>query len=161
SPEGGRARQLTRDNQYDREPGFAPDGQSVYFASTRDGTRAIWQVPVSGGPARRVTNGSGPESHPRVSADGKRLVYTTFVEDWDVAVLSRALGRFEYIRTVRDETLPTVSPNGQAVAYVTNKWNSGTELWVQSLSDGVPSGMPRRLTDYGVSQPTFSPDGRW
>lgn len=158
---GGRARRLTRDNEYDREPVFAPDGKSVYFSSTRAGTLAIWQVPLEGGPAIRVTNGAGPEGHPRLSSDGKKLTYTTFARDRDLLILQRQTATSHVIRTVRDETLPALSADGRTLAYLTNKWGTATELWVQPIVQGEPIGTPQRLTDYGVSQPTFSPDGRW
>jgi len=84
---GGPARPLTSEHENDREPEWSADGRWVYFASKRGATDAVWRVASQGGVPQRVTMGTGPESHPAVSRDGSRLVYSTFSEQYDVTVV--------------------------------------------------------------------------
>lgn len=54
-------------------PSLSPNGQTAYFSYDGD----IWQAPISGGEALRVTALEGNESNPRVSPDGKWLAFTS------------------------------------------------------------------------------------
>lgn len=60
--EGGRARQLTTHAAYDTAPVWSPDGESIAFASTRQGSSDIYVMPAGGGTARRLTTHSGNET---------------------------------------------------------------------------------------------------
>ncbi len=50
-----RARRLTGGAANDSSPRFSPDGQGLYFLSTRGGSSQVWRLPLSGGEAVRVT----------------------------------------------------------------------------------------------------------
>lgn len=53
-------------------PAPSPDGQTVVFSFEGD----LWQVPVSGGMAVRLTGMPGEETHPRFSPDGRWLAFS-------------------------------------------------------------------------------------
>jgi Tol biopolymer transport system component len=56
-PAGGGAPRLLESNIYEeRMPTWAHDGKSIYFSSVRDGGMAVWQSPLTGGPAQRVSD---------------------------------------------------------------------------------------------------------
>jgi Tol biopolymer transport system component len=59
--------------------------------------------------------------------------------------------------------MPSISPDGTKVVYLSIRPGTGLDLWVQPLRGGQPSGAPSRLIEQeGVqSHPVFSPDGRW
>jgi TolB protein len=159
---GGPARPLTSAHDNDRQPVWSADEQWVYFASKRGATDAVWRIASHGGTPQRVTMGTGPETHPDVSRDGARLVYSTFSQQFDVTVIDlRAGTRFEIRSSVLDN-MPTLSPDGSAVVFVSNRSGS-YELWRQAIRNGGPDGPPVRLTDHGdnVALPAFSPDGAW
>jgi len=161
---GGGAQRLTTDGEYDREPAWSPDGRFVYFTSYREGTVALWRVPAHGGEVVRVTMGTGPENHPTLSRDGTRLAYSTLLDTADVVVRDLATGSERLVGDLRDEESPVLSPDRQAVAFVSDRRNGRPDLWLQPLSpDGEPAGTARQLTDHPgtVAQPSFSPDGRW
>jgi Tol biopolymer transport system component len=162
--DGGSARRLTSDGEYDREPAWSADGRFVYFSSFREGTLALWRVPARGGPASRVTLGTGPESQPTLSADGTRLAYSTLLDTADLVVHDLATGTEHPIGDLRDEESPVFAPDGRSVVFVSDRRNGMVDLWLQPLSEtGQPLGAARRLTDNPgtVAQPAFSPDGRW
>ncbi len=72
--DGKGARQLTTDPENDTDPAWAADGASVYFISARDQARQVWQVPIDGGEAKRVTDLPLDVEAFLLAPDGKRLV---------------------------------------------------------------------------------------
>ncbi|GAA1971474.1 S41 family peptidase [Kitasatospora viridis] len=53
---GGRAWRLTADRSPVSHPMFSPDGRTIAWTSTRDGSAEIHTAPVDGGEARRLTH---------------------------------------------------------------------------------------------------------
>lgn len=159
---GERPRRLTHERAIDLEPVFTSDGRFLLFSSYREGTLALWRVAAGGGEPTRLTFGSGPESQPSVAADGSRLAYATYADNYDLVIEDLESGERDAIDSLRDETGPTLAPDGSALAYVAGLGGSGA-LWVQPLSKGRRSGPPRRITDLpgAIATPAFSPDGRW
>ena len=49
-------RRLTSDPAGDSNPRWSPDGQHVWFLSTRSGSSQVWRIPVQGGEARQMTD---------------------------------------------------------------------------------------------------------
>ena len=50
---------------------ISPDGRSIYFDALGD----LYKMPIGGGKAEALTQGLAYEVHPRISPDGKSLVY--------------------------------------------------------------------------------------
>jgi Tol biopolymer transport system component len=160
---GRRAARLTRDNAVDLDPVFSSDGHQVVFSSYRQGTLALWRVAVSGGLPERLTVGSGPEGHPSVSRDGTHLAYTTYLHDYDVALVERATGERGAIRTLLAEAAPAFAPDGDALVYVGSGRGVTHQVWRQVLAGVKPRGSPQLVTDVGdaTNTPAYSPDGAW
>jgi len=55
------------------DPALSPDGSLVVFAWRGD----LWQAPIVGGTAHRLTNHSADERSPRFSPDGTQLAFTS------------------------------------------------------------------------------------
>ena len=51
----GKERQLTENQAIDSRPAWSGDGKMMLFESSRDGVMNIWQKPVAGGTARKLT----------------------------------------------------------------------------------------------------------
>jgi dipeptidyl aminopeptidase/acylaminoacyl peptidase len=47
---------LTTDEAADGSPRWAPDGESLFFLSSRSGSSQVWRLPLGGGEAVRATN---------------------------------------------------------------------------------------------------------
>ncbi|MBR5169387.1 MAG: PD40 domain-containing protein [Muribaculaceae bacterium] len=62
SAHGGTARQLTSNAEYDAYPVWSPDGQSVAFASAREGSLDVYIIDKEGGAPKRLTTDSGNET---------------------------------------------------------------------------------------------------
>jgi TolB protein len=146
----------------EREPVFSPDGSQVYFSSSRSGLRSIWRMSLDGGDPERITPGTGTANHPSLSRDGRRLVFSTVLVDFDVVVADRKTGTVCRIASSRDDFTPAILPAGNAVTYVSNRLGK-YDLWLETLESGCPGAKPpRRLTNLeSVATPVVSPDLRW
>ncbi len=73
---GGEARRLTTHPADDSDPRWSPDGEFVYFLSSRSGSSQVWTLPVHGGEARPVTDLPLDVGNLVLSRDGKLLAFT-------------------------------------------------------------------------------------
>jgi dipeptidyl aminopeptidase/acylaminoacyl peptidase len=71
--DGTGSRRLTSHPASDTTPRWAPDGESIFFLSSRSGSTQVWQIPVKGGEASPVTELSLDVQSLDVSPDGRRL----------------------------------------------------------------------------------------
>lgn len=78
--QGGSARRLTTTTAYESTPIWSPDGQSIAFASDREGGMDIYIMDAQGGPARRLTYNSVAETPQTFTPDGKYVVYTSNIQ---------------------------------------------------------------------------------
>lgn len=76
SIDGHGLRQLTSHPASDFSPSWTPDGQSIYFLSTRSGGAQIWRIPVGGGESQQVTDLALGVGNYLLSPDGKTFAIT-------------------------------------------------------------------------------------
>ncbi|HVT91651.1 MAG TPA: S9 family peptidase [Bryobacteraceae bacterium] len=76
---GGTPRQITHEGTTNERPRWLPDSEQLAFVSNRGGTSQIWMMKADGGEARQITNLSTEAGGVTVSADGKRLLFTSSV----------------------------------------------------------------------------------
>jgi len=155
-------RRLTNEQQRDRDPVWSADGRWVYFSSEREGTAALWRVPVTGGPPERLTLGTGPEREPSLSRTGDRLAYSTFERVVDIVVVDMATGERTFLSGGRRESSPVIAPDGRSLIFGSNRAGK-FDLWRQQLDGIQPVGAPIKLTDLpgSIATCSFSPDGAW
>lgn len=83
--ETGAERFLTHDGAQDLEPSYTPDGSHVLFASDREGLFCIYAVERATGAVKRIVDSLGVARLPRVTPDGRGLVYVdTHVDGHDL-----------------------------------------------------------------------------
>jgi Tol biopolymer transport system component len=166
---GGDPVAVTEDSYVDWNPVWSPDGRYLYFASDRGGGMNVWRVPIhekSGrvlGAPEPVTMPSPYSGHLEFSRDGRRLVYVQYSVRASVkkvrfdplteAVLSEPV---EITPEVKQATRPSLSPDGQWVAFGTS--GPREDIFIVR-SDGSTM---RQLTADGAKNrgPQFSPDGK-
>jgi Tol biopolymer transport system component/tRNA A-37 threonylcarbamoyl transferase component Bud32 len=160
---GGAVRRLTTGGRLDSDPAWSSDGKRIYFSSYRNGPLALWCVSAEGENLQRLTTGTGRETEPSVSKDGSKFVYTAQRIRRDLIIRNTGSGSESMIKGLRNDYMAALAPDGSSVVFASERAGSRTELWIQALEDGVPSGEPRRLTDHpgDSSHPAFSPDGKW
>ncbi|MBL8164778.1 MAG: S9 family peptidase [Anaerolineae bacterium] len=151
--------------------GFTVGSGCVYFASAG----RLYRQMLSGGSARPITPGFGDVAAPRLSADGRWLLYVYSYEHNDGLALVDAEGT-HWPRKFASNTdfimQPAWHPTGDYAAYIA--WNhpqmpwDGTELRLVTLEydrEGTP--YPAKTETIAgdlqtaIFQPEFSPDGRW
>jgi dipeptidyl aminopeptidase/acylaminoacyl peptidase len=74
SVDGSATRRMTTSPAADVSPAWSPDGQTLYFLSTRSGSAQVWRIGVGGGEAEQVTKLPVDVSGFKPFPDGKRLV---------------------------------------------------------------------------------------
>jgi Tol biopolymer transport system component len=171
--DGGPARRLTRETDLDLGPEWSPDGRHIYYASYREETLALWRIAVRTGAfdrrprplaaPQRITMGTGHECAPSLSRDGTRLAYATSATASSLVALDVYNRRETILRGLTDAQQPALARDRSAIVFVSPRAGQGLDLWLQPLAQDLPAGPPQRLTDDpgDVSNPVFSPDGRW
>ena len=157
---GGNLKQLTQGKQ-DNFPVCAPDSRSVYYLD--GGTGQVMQVPIDGGPSRKVSDLS-TSGFFGVSPDGHTVAFAT---------VDHAAGHLEKIALVptdqaasprlvefqrpRASTLIQFSRDGKALIYTTRE-KGVDNLWQQPL-DGSPGTALTSFKSEHIWDFHWSPDG--
>ncbi len=143
---------------------WTSDGDALVVSSDHSGRYELWRAPLDSQDIRRLPVSDGWVTQPTVSRDGDRLVFRTFrdkVDIWAVtldeakAPVSEPL---EVAESARSERQPAVSPNGDRIAFLSDR-TGAIQLW-SSTSGGEDL---RRHTDFDKARPaapTFAPDGK-
>ena len=74
--DGGDLRQLTVHEANDSHPRWQPDGEALYFLSSRSGSSQVWRIPNDGGEARAVTDLPLDVGNLVISPDGNYLAFS-------------------------------------------------------------------------------------
>jgi len=148
---GGESRQLTQGGS-DERARWSPDGKSLSFLSSRDGSAQVYKVAVDGGEPVKVTSLSGGADNEIWSPDGKWIAFTSSVYP-DC--------KDDACNAARD----AANDKSKVKAHVYEKllyrhWTSWSDGKRSHLFIVAVGGVPRDLTpgaDYDV--PPFSLDG--
>jgi len=141
----GSVRTLTRDGALVWSPAWSPDDRFLYFASSRGGTTNVWKISAASGEPEQITAGQGADSDLDLSADGKRLVFSTYRTNLNLAQLSldrASLGQRVWLTSdaARGELAPRYSRDGRRIAYFSNRVGAEREgIWVMDADGGHPT----------------------
>jgi Tol biopolymer transport system component len=160
----GAVRELTHDGALALSPAWSPDGRFVYFSSSRGGTLNVWKIAVDTGEPRRITAGVGDDAEIDLSADGKRLVFSSYranVNLAEVRIQGKPKAALQWLTTdsARGEHAPIYSPDGRQIAFMSSRSGSEHEsIWVMNADGSQPV---RIVEDDRISVlPHWTPDGR-
>jgi len=156
--------------QEDAAIAFSPDGREIAFVSNRDGNdreawttnNDVWLVPVTGGPAKKLTPGAGADLQPVFSPDGR----TIFVR-------AQRRGGFEsdrwyldaYDRTTGQKRTVFETPDLSVSDFALSK--DGASIWFTAADQGrdhlytvaVSGGAPKRIAEGGAISAAQPGDG--
>jgi Tol biopolymer transport system component/DNA-binding winged helix-turn-helix (wHTH) protein len=152
---------------------FSPDGGYVYCSGAfRGGAFGLWRIPVNletgeqAGEVEKVEGtGATPIRYLSISADGRRIAYSTLslVSDIWQLPLSPTTGEptgapaplFE--DTSRRKTNPAVSPDGRWIAF--GVWRLGTPPAVWLVDAEGKNAVPLTTDEAGSGVPNWLPGG--
>lgn len=81
STNGGEEIRLTSEGSLSDGPEFTPDGQWIYYNSTRSGLMQLWRMRPDGSQQEQVTNDEFNNWFPHISPDGKWIVFISYGQD--------------------------------------------------------------------------------
>ncbi|GAA2729446.1 TolB family protein [Cellulomonas aerilata] len=172
APDGTDVRVLTSGPGVHEMPSWSPDGRWLAYGHNPDplapGSRStLWRMDADGGGQRPLGARDTVDLGPRVSPDGRSVLFVRVVPDADperATLMVRDLGTGEE-RSVpaagdRVES-PTWSPDGRWIAYdVPRTPNRRQQLEkVRADGSGEPVVLLEGTTAVAGYQPAFSPDG--
>ena len=109
------------------QPSFSPDGKRIVFHSVQSGSqRDLYEIPLAGGKRTRIEVPTANNLAPRISPDGRSVLYTVWGDQGDITVqaVRRPEGDSGWERLTPVFSLPSVinggadwSPDGRWVAW--------------------------------------------
>jgi TolB protein len=147
----------------DISPAISPDGQSVAFASNRNGYWDIYLLNLASGGVTRLTDTLGYEAYPSWSPDGNWLVYEAYIDNNLEIVIQSVSSPGDMIRLTSDPSAdfsPDWSPQGRKIAFVSNR-SGDDEIWLADLDKGEEERFQNISQDSSTkdTHPAWSPDG--
>jgi hypothetical protein len=143
---------------------LGPDGKTLYFLSNRDTTNELFVQSMADGRARPLFDDGADVTWPRVSPDGRALLYISFRESAAGQLCIRRLPEGDGRRCLKDSSGATAALQAEwidphRIALVSRQSIRG-DLRILEVTIGS-SLSARPLLDRNMTSPAVSPDGRW
>ncbi|MCP9198469.1 amidohydrolase family protein [Gramella sp. GC03-9] len=135
----------------------SPDGNKIVFDMMGD----LYQIPVSGGKAERITSGMAYDVHPRYSPDGKSLVFISDKNGADnVWIMDLESKEMEAISEDKNQNFFSAdwSPDGDYIVAARGRRNIKLHLYHKRGGGGAK--LVEEPKDLKMIDPAFSPDGK-
>ncbi|PKG79348.1 amidohydrolase [Shewanella sp. Actino-trap-3] len=143
----------------------SPDGKHIVFDLLGD----IYQIPIAGGEATPLAQGTAWQMQPVYSPDGKYIAFTSDEDGGDNIWIMNADGTNPHpitTETFRLLNSPAWSPDSQYL--VARKHFTGTrslgagEVWMYHIAGGEGVKLTERPNEQkDLGEPAYSPDGRY
>jgi TolB protein len=168
--DGSDARPFLAHPDLDYNASFSPDGRSIVFTSTRNGTADIYRVGIDGASPQRLTDDPAFDDQGVLSPDGRSLAFVSSRSGQaDIWILELTTGALRNVTNhPGGDFRPSWSPDAQWIAFSSDRNSKGLKFTFATLqttdiyvvrTDG--SGL-RRVTvrDALAGGPVWSPDGK-
>ncbi|WP_426752706.1 hypothetical protein [Myxococcus sp. Y35] len=139
---------------------LAPDGNTLIFASNRNIATEIYTQDLERGRERRLFDEGADVTWPRISPDGKHLLYISFRDQAGGQLCVRDLPAAKERRclTADGSALQAEWMDNSRIALVSRATIQG-DLHLSRVE--LDSWRVSPLLDRNLTSPTLSPDGRW
>ncbi len=140
---------------------LSPDGRTLYFVSNRNTTNQLFEQNIADGRAKQLFDEDADVTWPRISPDGKWLLYISFGEHASGQLCIRNLPDASTRRCLDDPSAALQAEwiDAGHIALVSRQSIQG-DLHVLDVTVG-PKLSARPLVDRNLTSPAVSPDGRW
>lgn len=172
--------QLTRDDGFQADPAYSPDGSMIVLSHSAAGDDApdfaprLADMPAEGGKPRPLLEDadSGTDFEPVYSPDGTKITFTREVEREGqqltaVFVVAATGGRPRAVTTfAMGIEHPRWSPDGSKIIYNIERSEIGLDepdngIWTVPAEGGEPNQLLPTDERLHYFKPNYSPDGRW
>jgi hypothetical protein len=140
---------------------LAPDGKMLYFVSNRDTTNQVFAQSTADGHTKQLFDEGADVTWPRVSPDGRSLLYISFRESASGQLCVRSLPEGTGRTCLRDPSAALqaewIDPHRIALI---SRWSIEGDLHMLDVRVG-PTVEARPLVERNIMSPAVSPDGRW
>jgi TolB protein len=148
----------------DINPAISPDGQTVAFASNRNGYWDIYLLDLGSGGITRLTDTLAYEASPAWSPDNKWLVYETYINANLEIKIQSVLTPDDTIQLTNSPAAdfnPVWSPQGRQIAFVSNQ-SGEDEIWLADLDKSEEQRFQNisQNPNGKDTHPAWSPDGK-
>lgn len=134
-----------------------PDGSKIIFDLLGD----LYELPIHGGKANRITEGLAFDSQPKYSPDGKSILFLSDRSGGNnIWIINREKEDTLQITKGNNSKMQSAdwSPDGNYIAVSQGTRNFKLHLYHKERGNGVQ--LIKKPDNFKVSEPTFSADGR-
>lgn len=141
---------------------------AIIFSATISGPLNLWMVPVDGGELTQITFGDGPDGPPRISNDGRNLIFPKMKMIGQIMIIPITGGEPKLVNA-GEQTIwglgPKLSPDGQQVVVGVGDLRFGWagargHLYIMNR-DGSRSQRIKVSEWENLGGYSYSPDGKW
>ena len=156
-----------------RAPVFSPDGKRIAFESkapTNGNERAsgdvdnndtleIYIIHTDGTNKTQLTHNNVDDGHPTWAPDGKRIAFTSMVDDiYQISIVNATGGPAKQLTFSRaSHYQPTFSPDGNRILYISSDYNHYT-LWMMDANGANKIQLTNHVGAH--FEPSLSQDGK-
>ncbi len=155
-------RQITFDKKIIDDFCWTPTGEFV-FNSTRGGDVDLWVIPEDGGSPKQLTLGAGADRFPRISKDGKHVVYVNESQTTNLWTFDFATKQMQQL-TFDEESLyqPAFSPDGSRILHrEADDFQPERNGWYVRKKDGSdPVKLTASIENYTINTAIWSMVGK-
>lgn len=160
--DGGEPSQVTTDSTTIYGLTWRHDGNRLLYSARRDGVSGLWTISVDGGEPELVRSATEGTLFSQPTLSSTNLVYTQESADLDVWKLSRTNRRAPFeaeplFSSTQVDTHPSISPDGEQVAFVSER-SGAPEVWI-AQSNGSGLTKVTSLDGPQIHSIAWSPDG--
>lgn len=152
---------LTNNPALDVGGAWSPDGQTIAFFSTRDGSSELYLMDADGGNVRRLTNDLNTDMGSIAwSPDGKQIGYVSMLPsgDWDIFSIDAAGGEpHNLTQALGQDQEPRWSPDGKQIAFLSLR-DGNFEIYLMNADGSNMYNLTQNPS--GDLAPVWSPDNQ-